>query len=145
MSSSLGVAKVRVGPWGKLPWFPFEALISVLLILSGISDLFFPNEPVVSPVEPTWFVTTVGILYLLSGISMFFGLWRMQLRLEMFGLMTLIMVIGVTTIGTLAFNGPDWGIQSIIFLTVIWASATRLYELLKGRRTVQIEPMKEEE
>lgn len=134
-------AIVRLGPWGKLPWQPFEALIAVLLIVAGIGAFITPSP--VTPNSPPVLSFIAAALYVQAGTCMFGGLWRLKVKVEMFGLVGLLAVISFTTVTSFLYEGDQPVARTVTFLAVAWAAGLRLYELLKGRRVVQLEPLKE--
>jgi len=141
-SPSLTPSQVHVGPFGKLAWFPFETLIAFLLMVTGIAGLVSPEE--IAPDAPLWASQVTSIVYIVAGICMLAGLWKMNIPVEVFGLVCLLGGVTISTTTEFVFHGPDAIQDALTFLAVAWASVVRLYELAKGRVMIQIEPVNDE-
>jgi hypothetical protein len=141
-SASLTPSQVHVGPFGKLAWFPFETLIAFLLVVTGIAGLDSPEE--IAPGAPLWASHAISLVYLTAGMFMLIGLWKMNIPVEVFGLVCLIGGIAISTTTEFVFHGPDAIQDALTFLAVAWAAGVRLYELAKGRVMIQIELVNDE-
>lgn len=132
------VARMHVGPLGKITWFPFEALVALLAIILGTYRLLTPGSQSV-PSAPDWASTLVTVAYLVAGVCMLLGLARLWIRIEMFGLFALALAFGTST-ALKVVHGDVEGVRDVFILAAVClAVGTRLYELLRGRVVLQIE------
>ncbi len=131
-------ARIHLSRFGKLPWFPFEVLIALLMVLSGVRNLIEPEA--VLPAAPAVAAYVSPAIYVLGGLAMLAGMWRLWLRLEMAGLVFLVLGVSNTLALSLIYGGPEVLVEFLVFLPVAWSAGTRLYQLLRGRELVQLIP-----
>jgi hypothetical protein len=127
----------HVSRWGKLPWLPFEVLVAYLLVVLGAFNLIDPEVEVAG----TQLVSerVEALTYLLSGIFMIVGLWRIWHVIELFGLVLLIVGWGLNTAAGVLSDGPEALRDVFLFLGVAAAAGTRIYQMARGRLIVQME------
>ena len=136
-----GTKRIHLGPFGKIPWLPFEALIGFLMILAGVGDLIAPEAILLERLS--WIATVVDAAYALGGVAIVVGLWKLWVKVEMIGLLCLIWATLLTVVTDLIMDAPDLFKDTLVFVMVSWAAGVRIFELLKGRVLVQLEDAKE--
>lgn len=132
------VAQIKVGRWGKITWFPFEALIGFVLLILGVENVIFPENTEILRASPHIIVGT-GVIYLISGTSILIGLWRSAIRVELLGLLFLSLGFLTWVLSGIFYQSEGSLQQALILIPILWAAATRAHELLKGRVTIQVE------
>lgn len=131
-------AHVHLSRWGELSWLPYQALIGMLMIISGLSKILPSGEPIM-PLSPYWLSAIAGVIYLFGGSCILVGMWRSNIPIEVVGHVLLVMgVLVVTSVGFL-YEGPDIFSDFLIFISVAFAAGTRLYQLARGRTVIQVE------
>lgn len=131
-----GEAQIYKGRLGKLAWAPFEALIGMLMVRSGASRLL--GEPL-APLAPEWLSILGGAIYLIGGLCLLVGMWRMALQVEIAGHVALILGTTVVTSVGFIYEGSDIFADFVVFIAISWAAGTHLYQLARGRIIVQLE------
>jgi hypothetical protein len=121
---------------------PWETLIAVLLVLGGITEIVEPGA-VVSVANPRWVALTISIVYIAAGVAMLLGLWRAWLRIEMAGLILLLVVEVGRTGAAIFYDSPRLSLVVVTFVAVCWAAGLQLYQLFQGRVVVQVEAIDE--
>lgn len=132
------VGQVAIGRWGRLSWFPFEVFVGFLLIVSGATYVLDPASADVVR-APTIAIVTVGMLYVLAGLGVVIGLWRVWVRAELAGI--LLLELGFVTwvlMGILYQSGNSLR-HAALLVPLTWAAGTRALSILRGRYAVQIE------
>lgn len=135
-------AQVHIGRWGKLAWFPYDTLIGVLLVISGVGNLLEPE--VLAPGAPLWTSIANSSILLIGGVGMLGGMWWMSNRVEVLGNICLVGGIAISTTTALVYHGRGTLKTSLVFVAVAWAVGVRINGLLKGRSLVQIEAVTHE-
>lgn len=135
--TTYAAGSVQVGKLGRLPWLPFEGLIALLMVVTGTRNLFDPVRASV-PGAPQSVSTFISIVYVLGGALMFLGLIRSWVRVEMFGLMCLVVGIATSTLLILSNHGADVLVDLIVFAGSALAAAVRLNQLAHRRFVVQV-------
>lgn len=128
-----------LGKLGKLPWFPYETLIGLLVLISGLSELLKPDPTERGLGEPQWLETMIAGLFLVTGLLLLLGLWRSSIRTELTGQFMLILTVVISTTDTILYNDRGALEAELLLIAVIWAAGVRIYEVARGRILVQIE------
>ena len=132
------VAQVKLGRWGKLAWFPFQTLIAILLVITGVENVVNPGHTTIQK-APLLGVRTVGVLYLLSGVLMLLGMWRHWVRVELVSLLLVVIGFVIWLVMGFLYDSEKSLQQALVFLPLTWAAVVKGRELLEGRTTIQLE------
>lgn len=133
-------SQVRFSHFGKLPWLPWEVLIAGLLIITGVSELISPEPTNI----PRFVSAPMAVVYLLSGVLTFLGMWRLWSKVEMLGLSLLIVGVFTDTSLSLLYGGAEAVEDSLVLVLAVWAAGNQLYQLMRGRVLIQIEAVDDE-
>lgn len=121
---------------------PFETAVAVLLIASGSAGL--AHVGVIDPVGallPGWESVTLYAMTIFTGVLMVAGIATAGRGVEMAGLLFLLAVMADRFIlyGYYLGFGPDFAVNGIFDMAVVWAALTRHRTVRKRQVIVRIQ------
>lgn len=126
---------------GKLNTLPFEAWISVVALTSGISALVDPAgeaDEAIAALGNPWY-SLFAVQLILAGLGMMVGLATKRINIEAAGLVFLIGAVAVDLTAVFLIQPRDIATSTLVLSSAAVAAAVRLYEVLRGRYTVQVQ------
>lgn len=132
-----GEMQIAGGRLGRLTWLPFEALVAVMMVITGWRTIRDPAP--LLPDGPLYLAVMIAWFYLVGGGAILLGLLRSWRRVEMVGLLALTLSVLVATTVAVIGYGPDVIYNLIVYVGAGFASTRRLYDLATGRALVVVE------
>lgn len=129
----------RLTKFGKLTWMPFEAVIGLLMILTGFVRIATPHVRWI-PDAPIVISYLVGAIFGVGGLLILYGLWRSKLKAEALGLIASIIGVIITTVASFLFHDVSALTNVASFFIVNFGVATRLRMIFTGRRMIMVKP-----
>lgn len=137
MSITGGPRKVHITRWGAIPWQPFEALVGVLLLSGCIGIITKPPMPPYG--HPPALTVVMAVVYAVGGLGILVGLWRMWDRVELLGLLCLVLVGALRVLDSALYETGDPSRRTIILMAAMAAAAIRARQIATGRALVQLD------
>src|SRR6266567_9418446 len=125
----------------RLSAMPFATAVAVLLVISGATQLF--GIGLAAPVDallPGWEATLLGWLTVAAGALMITGMGTEAARVEMAGLLGLVIVVTSRFLlyGFYLGFGLNFAVTGIFDAAIIWAAVARMVTVARGQVIVRV-------